>query len=165
MINVAHFMAITPKDSSTYYFQNYFYGNNQSFPIPGTSSPSYLFAPFSVQGATAQLNGDNETLVVLLPFSSFALRLVENGNGNRLSKLELKTVWLETNASTSNHSDYFVSAQYVQYFSGVGATYSESTIELRFKSAMDAVNAMLPGLTFSKTNAGTLPLNADINLR
>ena len=92
MINIAHFMAITPQGRSTYYFQNYFYGDNQSFPVPGTSSPGYLFAPFTVQGAMSQLNGDNETLVVLLPFSTFALRLVEDGNGNRLSKLELKTV-------------------------------------------------------------------------
>lgn len=166
MINIAHFIAITPKGSDTKRFQNFFYNASSSnaIAIPGTSTPLYGFAPFSVQGATAQLNGENETLQVLFPFTTFGVRLVEEGNGNRLSRLEVKTLWLENNQATSEPSDYIITAQYTEFYVGVGASFSDSTIELRFKSAMDSVNANFPAQTFTRENAGILPLNADINL-
>lgn len=168
MINIAHFISITPKGSSVKRFQNFFYSpssDSNIIAIPGSSSPEYAFAPFSVQGATAQLNGENETLQILFPFTTFGVRLVEEGNGNRLSALEVKTIWLENNKSTTSPSDYLVSAQYVEYYTGLGASFSDTTIELRFKSAMDGVNAGFPARTFARENVGILPLNADVNLR
>jgi hypothetical protein len=168
MINIAHFLAITPKGGTVKRFQNFFYSPSDAsnaFAIPGTSSPLYSFAPFSVQGATAQLNGENETLQVLFPFTTFGVRLVEEGDGNRLSLLELKTVWLETNSSSTNPSSYLVSAQYTEFYTGIGASFSDTTIELRFKSAMDSVNAGFPSRSFTRSNVGILPLNADVNLR
>lgn len=167
MINIAHFLSITPKGSTAKRFQNFFYNASSSnaVAIPGTSSPLYGFAPFSVQGATAQLNGENETLQVLFPFTTFGVRLVEEGDGNRLSAMELKTVWLETNASSTEPSSYIVSAQYTEFYTGIGASFSDTTIELRFKSAMDSVNANFPARTFTRDNVGKLPLNADLNLR
>lgn len=182
MINIAHFITITPRKTiknadgtlsvlnqpgSPNRFQNFFYNASSAntVAIPGTSSPLYAFAPFSVQGATAQLNGENETLQVLFPFTTFGVRLVEEGSGNRLSTMQLKTVWLETNASSTEPSNYIVSAQYTEYYTGLGASFSDTTIELRFKSAMDSVNANFPARTFSRDNVGRLPLNADLNLR
>ena len=167
MINIAHFITITPKGKSAQRFQNFFYaaGTSNSIAVPGTSSPKYSFAPFSVQGATAQLNGENQTLQVLFPFTTFGVRLVEEGSGNRLSLMEVKTLWLESNASSSNVSDYFVSAQYTEYYTGIGASFSDTTIELRFKSAMDSVGAAFPARSFTRDNVGRLPLNADLNLR
>jgi hypothetical protein len=167
MINIAHFITITPKEKSAKRFQNFFYAPDTSntIALPGTASPLYAFAPFSVQGATAQLNGENETLQVLFPFTTFGVRLVEEGNGNQLSIMEVKTVWLESNASSSNVSDYFVSAQYTEFYTGIGASFSDTTIELRFKSAMDSVGAAFPARTFTRDNVGRLPLNADLNLR
>lgn len=167
MINIAHFIAITPKNGSIKRFQNFFYSAtaNNNIAIPGTSSPLYAFAPFSVQGATAQLNGENETLQILFPFTTFGVRLVEEGDGNRLSSLEVKTLWLENNAATTTPSNYLVGAQYTEYYTGIGASFSDTTIELRFKSAMNSVNASFPARTFSRSNVGRLPLNADLNLR
>lgn len=167
MINIAHFITITPKDGSAKRFQNFFYlpDATSNVAIPGTSSPLFTFAPFSLQGATAQLNGENETLQILFPFTTFGVRLVEEGNGNRLSSLEVKTLWLENNTSTTDPSNYLVGAQYTEYYTGVGASFSDTTIELRFKSAMDSVNAALPARTFARENVGILPLNADVNLR
>lgn len=167
MINIAHFITITPKGGSTKRFQNFFYlpDTTSNIAIPGTSSPLFTFAPFSLQGATAQLNGENETLQILFPFTTFGVRLVEEGNGNRLSSLEVKTLWLENNTSTTDPSNYLVGAQYAEYYTGVGASFSDTTIELRFKSAMDSVNAALPARTFARENVGILPLNADVNLR
>lgn len=169
MINIAHFITITPKQTGAVErrFQNFFYASSSSplIAVPGTSSPLYAFAPFRVEGATAQLNGENETVQVLFPFTTFGVRLVEEGDGNRLSRMEIKTVWLENNKSTSEPSDYLVSAQYTDFYIGVGASFSDTTIELRFKSAMDSVNANIPALSFTRQNTGILPLNSDINLR
>lgn len=171
MINIAHFITITPKSGNanglTRRFQNFFFSPSDAgtVPAPGTSSPAFSFAPFSVQGSTAQLNGENETLQILFPFSTFAVRLVEEGNGNRLSSLEVRTLWLENNRATTNFSDYLVAAQYSEFYTGIGASFSDTTIELRFKSAMDSVNAGIPARTFGRDNVGILPLNADVNLR
>lgn len=167
MINIAHFITITPKGSSAKRFQNFFYSATDvgGVPVPGSSSPSYGFAPFSVQGSTAQLNGENETLQILFPFTTFGVRLVEEGDGNRLSALEIRTLWLENNRATTNFSDYLVGAQYTEFYTGIGASFSDTTIELRFKSAMDSVNAGIPARTLARDNVGILPLNADLNLR
>lgn len=113
----------------------------------------------------AQLNGENETLQLLFPFSTFAVKLVEEGNGNRLSKLEMKTLWLETNSNGYDPASYLVSGQYTDNYVGIGSTFSETTIELRFKSAMNSVNASFPAQSFTRKNAGILPLNSDINIR
>ena len=168
MINIAHFITITPKGGATRRFQNFFYAASDvgAVAIPGTSSTTYAFAPFSVQGSTAQLNGENETLVILFPFTTFGVRLVEEGSGNRLSSLEVRTVWLEnTSATATAPSNYIIGAQYTEFYTGVGASFSDTTIELRFKSAMDSVNAGIPARTFARDNVGILPLNADVNLR
>jgi hypothetical protein len=167
MINIANFIAITPKGGSVKRFQNFFYNasSSNSIAIPGTDSPLYAFAPFSVQGATAQLNGENNILQVLFPFTTFGVRLVEEANGNRLSSMEMKTIWLETNSSGNAPSDYIASAQYTDFYTGIGASFSDTTIELRFKSAMDSVNANFPARTLTRDNVGRLPLNADLSLQ
>jgi hypothetical protein len=165
MINIAQFISITPKSGAVRRFQNFFHSESGGVPIPGTASPSYLFAPFRAEGVMAQLNGENETLQLLFPFSVFAVKLVEEGDGNRLTKLEMKTVWLENNSASSNASDYLVSGQYTENYVGIGATFSDTTIELRFKSAMDSVNANFPAQSFTRKSVGILPLNSDISLR
>jgi len=170
MINIAQFISITPKNGDVQRFQNFFHSENGSAPIPGTTSPTYTFAPFRAEGVMAQLNGENETLQLLFPFSVFAVRLVEAGDGNRLSKLEMKTVWLESNSATSEASGYrlknnLVSGQYTENYVGIGASFSDTTIELRFKSAMDSVNANFPAQSFTRKTVGILPLNSDISLR
>jgi hypothetical protein len=82
----------------------------------------------------------------------------------------MKTVWLESNSATSEASDYrlknnLVSGQYTENYVGIGATFSDTTIELRFKSAMDSVNANFPAQSFTRKSVGILPLNSDISLR
>lgn len=167
MINIAHFLSITPKNAETKYFQNFFYFPSTSnlIPVPGTASPGYMFAPFRVEGAVTQLNGENDTLQILFPFTTFGVRLVEEGDGNRLSRMEIRTVWLENNGTGAEFSDYLKSAEHVEYYTGIGASFSDTTIELRFKNAMDSVNGIIPAQTFTRKNAGILPLNSDISLR
>ena len=178
MINIAHFVVIETS-SRTFRLQNFFTkGSNAANtqipnfdvafpndPVGGEDSSNYGFAPFSVQGSSSQLNGENEPLLILLPFTRFSVQLVEEGNGNRLSKLQLKTIWLEGSDPDGNGIQYSTLSRFTEFYVGIGASFSETTIELRFRSAMDAVGARFPGDRFTRDNVGILPVERQIRSR
>lgn len=165
-VHIAHFLFIETANGQSHYYQNYFFNTGAStVAIPGTASPTYRYAPFRVEGALSSLNGENSLLRVLFPHSAFTIALVENGEGNRLSKLSLKTVWMATTGSIVDYSSYTKTAEYEEFYVGVGASFDDTTVELRFRSAMDSVGASFPRQTFSSKNVGFLPLNAEISLR
>jgi len=133
-------------------YQNYFINEQKSL-----AGETYDFAAFQAEGALASLNGDNQQLRVLFPNNELVVRFVEEGNGNRLTVLALSTAWLNAAGSiTTYFTDYFV---------GIGASFSEETVELRFRSSMDSVGAGFPGRILSVDNVGTLPLNSELYLR
>lgn len=133
-------------------YQNYFVGQSSTY-----LSESYSFAPFRAEGALASLNGDNENLRILFPNIEVALRLLEQANGNRLSELTLVTAWLNPSEQIINTvTDYYI---------GIGASYSETTIELRYRSAVDSVGSAFPARTFTRDLVGPLPLNSELYLR
>lgn len=139
---------------------DFFIHRGQNFFINETkqwNGQSYGFVPFRAEGAVANLNGDNSILQLLLPNQDIVLRLVEQGNGNRLSRLLLTTVWL-TEALN-------VSRSYEERYVGIGCSYSETTVELRFRSAMDSVGAQFPGRKLTRDLVGILPISADLSLR
>jgi hypothetical protein len=135
-----------------YPYQNYFVGQSSSY-----LSDAYAFAPFRAEGSLASLNGDNENMRVLFPNIEVALRLVEAANGNRLSELTLTTAWL-------NASDQIITTL-TDYYLGIGASFSETTIELRFRSAIDSVGSAFPSRTLTRELVGPLPLNSELYLR
>jgi hypothetical protein len=151
-LKIAQYFKLTTATGTVLRYQNYFVGQSSSY-----LSESYTFAPFRAEGALATLNGDNQQLQVLFPNVEYALRLVEQGNGNRLSELQLTTAWL-------NGSDQ-ISTTLSDYYLGIGASFSETTIELRFRSAIDSVGSQFPGRTLTRELVGPLPLNADLYLR
>lgn len=134
-------------------YQNYFVNETKTY-----NSQKYAFMPFSTNGSTSNLNGDNSLLSVLIPNIPIAVRLLEQGNGNRLSRLTLSTVWLNENleATTKSYSEYYI---------GIGSSVSESTLELRFRSAMDSVGSQFPSRNVTRRLVGLLPLNADLMLQ
>jgi hypothetical protein len=151
-IRVGQYFRLTTANGTVHRYQNYFVGQSSSY-----LSESFEFAPFQAEGTTASLGGDNEQLRVLFPHVEFALQLVEAGNGNRLSQLRLTTAWLTSTGSISNAlNDFYV---------GVGASFSETTIELRFRSAIDSVGSAFPGQTLTRELVGPLPLNSELYLR
>jgi hypothetical protein len=165
-VRIANFAYIKTAKGTKHYYQNYFYAKSTSkVAVPGTTTPTYLYAPFRVEGALAALNGDNSILRVLFPHSEFSVAMVEDGDGNRLSQLSLKTVWMATTGDISDYSSYSVTASYDEYYIGVGASFDDTTVELRFRSAMDSVGASFPRRTFTSKNVGILPLNAEVSLQ
>jgi hypothetical protein len=156
----------TPISGTTHRYQNFFYGTNDSqVAVPGTSVPLYEFAPFRAEGSLASLNGENALLRVLFPHSEFSVALVEEGDGNRLSRLSFKTAWLGNTGSLSSYENYSTVASYDEYYIGVGASFDDTTVELRFRSAMDSVGANFPRRTFNTTNVGILPVTAEVSFR
>jgi phage-related protein len=151
-IRIAQLFNLRTSSGTRHRYQNYFVG--QSYTYLGAK---YDFAPFQVSGAMASLGGDNETVQVLFPSLEVVLRLVEEGDGNRLSELTLTTLWLNANGAIAN--------QYEDYYVGSGAGFNDDTVELRFRSAMDSVGSNFPARTLTSDNVGILPLNAELYLR
>jgi hypothetical protein len=151
-IRIAQFFRLVTANGKLHRFQNYFVNESSEY-----LGESYGFAPFQPEGSMAALNGDNQQLRVLFPNVEYALRLVEEGDGNRLSELRLTTTWLTASGQISNAlNDFYV---------GIGAGFSETTLELRFRSAIDSVGSEFPGRTFTRDLVGPLPLNAELILR
>jgi phage-related protein len=151
-IRICNFFRLTTAKGALHRYQNYFIGETKVF-----QGQSYAFSPFQADGALASLNGDNQQLRVLFPSQELVIRLVEDGDGNRLSVLALTTAWL--NAAGD------ISTFYPDFFIGTGATFNDDTVELRFRSSMDSVGAAFPARTFTSNNVGILPLNAELYLR
>lgn len=151
-IRVCQFFDLRTNNSQRHRYQNYFIGENKVF-----LGSTFSFAPFRAQGSSASLSGDNQTTQVLFPNTDLVIRLVEAGEGNRLSELTLTNAWLDAlgNVLTSL-TDYYV---------GTGATFSEDTVELRFRSALDSVQTGFPARTLTLDNVGVLPLSSELYLR
>ena len=151
-IRIAQYFDLLDVSGIRHRYQNYFVQEPKS--IAGVR---YEFAPFRAEGSTANLNGDNSVIRILFPNLEFAIRLVEQGDGNRLSELTLTTQWL--NAANA------VVRSYEERYVGIGASYSETTIELRYRTAMDSVGATFPARTLTRSLVGSLPLNAQLVLQ
>ena len=116
------------------------------------------FAPFQVDGSVSTLGGDNSQIKVLFPATKYAIRLVEKGDGNRKSQLTLTT-----NFITEGEQIGALISQ--EIYVGIGASFSESTVELRFNTAVDAVASNFPAQRLNEENVGILPLDSALSLR
>lgn len=151
-IRIGHYFRLTAANGTVYRFQNYFVSQSSTY-----LGESYGFAPFQAEGSTATLNGDNQQLNVLFPNVDYGLQLLNAADGNHLSELRLTTAWLTDSGQ--------VATQLTDFYVGLGAGFSETTIELRFRSAIDSVGSEFPGRTLTRALVGPLPLNAELYLR
>lgn len=152
-IRICQFFQLTTAEGTVHRYQNYFAYTQKKY-----NTKTYNFAPFRAEGSIASLNGENNILQVLFPNIEFAIKLLEEGDGNRLSTLVLTTQWL------TNKDEYSTNSQ-TEYYVGVGASISETTIELRFRSAIDSVTSNFPGRTLNQELVGPLPLDSQIYLQ
>lgn len=151
-VRIAQYFALVDGQGRSYCYQNFFINERRSF-----AGTTFDFAPFQMQGSVANLNGDNAMVHLLFPNVEYAIRLVELADGNRLSRLTLTTQWLNANLQTAR--------SYEERYVGIGASFSETTIELRYRSAMDSVGAAFPARTLTRNLVGPLPLNAQLVLQ
>lgn len=118
---------------------------------------TYNFAPFEVSGTTASLGGDNPAVSLLLPNEEYIVKLLDGADGNRNSELTLTHIWLTPDEKP-------LPGPLVEFYVGIGAGNSDTTVELRFRSPMSAITRF-PRRVLTAENAGILPLNAELSLR
>ena len=147
-IRFAHYIKITTTKKD-YRYQNYFVKQ---------TADGHEFAPFQVQGSVANLNGDNAQIQLLFPTTEYALALVEEGDGNRQSRPIVSTF----NVTSGEVRGDLISTE---FYIGLGASFSEDTIELRFNTAIDSVATNFPARRFTQDNVGYLPLDSALSLR
>jgi hypothetical protein len=152
-IRICQFLVLTTSTGDIHQYQNYF--ANQPIVYGGKR---YEFAPFRAEGSISSLNGDNSLLQVLFPNIELIVRLLDAGNGNRLSTLVLTTQWL-------TNTDAFTPNVQIEYYVGVGASLNETTVELRFRSAIDSVSSNFPARTLTRELVGPLPLDSQLYLQ
>jgi len=151
-IRIAQYFDLTTANGVRHRYQNFFVQEPRTL-----AGARFEFAPFRAEGSTANLNGDNALVRVLFPNVEYAIRLVEQGDGNRLSRLTITTQWLNAALAPSR--------TYEERYVGIGASYSDTTIELRYRTAMDSVGAAFPAQTLTRSLVGPLPLNAQLVLQ
>jgi len=151
-IRIAQYFYLRDTDNNRYAFQNYFVQQTKTL-----NGLKYTFAPFRAEGTVSNLTGDNALLQVLFPAEPFAIKLVEQADGNRLTRLTLTTQWLNASENTVR--------SYEERYVGIGASVSDTTLELRFRSAMDSVGAQFPRQTLTLRNVGPLPTSTQISLQ
>ena len=151
-IRIAQYFDLTTANGVRHRYQNFFVQEPRIL-----AGARFEFAPFRAEGSTANLNGDNALVRVLFPNVEYAIRLVEQGDGNRLSRLTITTQWLNAALAPSR--------TYEERYVGIGASYSDTTIELRYRTAMDSVGAAFPAQTLTRSLVGPLPLNAQLVLQ
>lgn len=152
-IRICQLIELKFQGGGTLRAQNYFVKQSYSF-LGG----SYQFVPFQVSGSMMALGGDNETLTILFPNVELAVLLLEGGDGNRNSELTLYNLWL-------NEADLPIPDPIPEFYVGQGSTFSETTIECRFRSALDSVGGVFPNRIITAENSGVLPLNSDVSLQ
>jgi hypothetical protein len=152
-IEICQLLDLKMKNGTRLKAQNFFVKQTYTFLGEG-----YVFVPFQVSGSMMTLGGDNETLTVLFPNVELALTLLEGGDGNRNSELTLRNLWL-------NSAHQPLPDPIPEFYVGQGSSFSETTIECRFRSALDAVGGNFPARILTAENCGVLPLNADVRLQ
>jgi len=152
-IKICQLLHLKMRNGAELRAQNYFV--RQSYRFLGND---YQFVPFQISGSIMTLGGDNETLTVLFPNVEMAITLLEGGDGNRNSELTLHNLWL-------NQADQPIPDPIPEFYVGQGSTFSETTIECRFRSALDSVGGTFPARIITAENSGVLPLDADVRLQ
>jgi hypothetical protein len=152
-IRICQFFDLTTSTGNRHLFQNYYANENKIY-----GNRTYSFAPFRAEGAIASLNGENNILQILFPNLEIGVVMLQAGDGNRLSTLELTTVWLTAAGAYTNNVQ-------TEYYVGVGSSISDTTLELRFRSAIDSVTSNFPNRILTRELVGPLPLDAQLVLQ
>jgi len=152
-IQICQLLDLKMRNGTQLLAQNFFVKQTYTF-----LGQTYQFVPFQISGSLMTIGGDNETLTVLFPNIEMAITLLEGGDGNRNSELVLRNLWL-------NSALQPIPDPIPEFYVGQGSTFSELTIECRFRSALDSVGGAFPARILTAENAGVLPLESSVSLQ
>jgi hypothetical protein len=144
---------LTLTGSQTLRFQNYWIGENVSY-----GGDIYGFLPFAFSGATVTKSGDNQPAALAFPNNSLARGWAE---------MVIRDQWLVTcRAMLINPDDRNSPTLLTSYTAQVvGGGWSDTSIEVRMASVLDAVGADVPRKKLTKQLVGNLPLTSSVRLQ
>jgi len=144
---------LTLVGSQTLRFQNYWIGENVSY-----GGNTFGFLPFAFSGATVTKSGDNQPASLAFPNNALARGWAETA---------IRDQWLVTcqvmliNPDDRN-SPTLLSTYTAQIVSG---NWSDTGIEIRMASVLDAVGADVPRKKLTKQLVGNLPVTSNVRLQ
>lgn len=144
---------LTLTGSQTLRFQNYWIGENVSY-----GGDIYGFLPFAFSGATVTKSGDNQPAALAFPNNSLARGWAE---------MVIRDQWLVTcRVMLINPDDRNSPTLLTSYTAQVvGGGWSDTSIEVRMASVLDAVGADAPRKKLTKQLVGNLPLTSSVRLQ
>ena len=146
---IAQFITLTV-DPHSLRFQNYYMGRDYVY-----NDQTYLFSPFRIEG-TRSSGADNSQISVLFPNSRTSLPLLQLLNGGRLVQARVDSLWMLDDTPEQTITEWYT---------GVGSTFDETTVEIRFRSAVDAVTSGFPRRQMNDALVGLLPQLNEIRLQ
>ena len=135
------------------YFQNYWV--NQDVKWQGKT---YGFLPFAFSGATTTKSGDNQPAAIALPQNALARGWAETAIKERwLARCYVMLI------NTTDSSTPTVLVNYIAQI--VAGSWSDTSIEIRLASVLDAVGADVPRKKLTKQLVGNLPITASVRIQ
>lgn len=143
---VGHFLDL--KGDTVHRWQNFFIKENVG---------NYSFLPFGFSGLTTNRQGDNIDATLVFPNNEISRRHVVNA---------VKDTWVaEVQVILFNPADKTDRSVLHTYVGQVTASsWSESTVNVRLNSLLDAVGSDVPSRRISQQLVGSLPTTANIQL-
>ena len=138
---------------TTLNFQNYWVAENVTY-----DGITYSFLPFGFSGVTVTRSGDNQPATLVFPNNALSRGWIETA---------VTYQWLATCQTLllepDNKSGGRVLASYTAQI--ISGGWSETSVELRMASVLDAVGADLPRKRLTRQLVGKLPLTARVSLQ
>jgi hypothetical protein len=144
---------LTLTGSQALQFQNYWIGENVSY-----GGNTFSFLPFAFSGATTTKSGDNQPASLVFPNNALARGWAETAIQNQ---------WLVTcQVMLINPDDKTNPTLLTSYTAQiVSGAWSDTGIEIRMASVLDAVGADIPRKKLTKQLVGNLPITSSVRLQ
>ena len=150
-LNLGVLLDLKTKSATQYRFQNFKVANDVSY-----QGQTYLFAPFSFNGAISNLKGENLDAGLIFPSTKIVRAWAAEALTNRW--MGYARVMLLNDDSTINN----------QLYSYTGAIASggwdTNSVELSLNTIVDAVRGEIPGRRMNEQLVGNIPITASIRV-
>ena len=149
-LNLGVLLELKAKNATRYRFQNYRVGSDVSY--QGT----WLFAPFSFNGAVSTLKGENLDAALIFPSTKIVRAWASEALRDQWTGVA--RVMLLTDEGDINSELYA--------YTGVIASggWNDTSVELSLNTIVDAVRGEIPGRRMNNQLVGNIPITAALRV-
>lgn len=150
-LNLGVLLELKAGSTTRYSFQNYKVASDVNY-----QGRTWLFAPFSFNGAISNLKGDNLDASLIFPSTRIVRAWASEALTNR---------WMGVARVMLLSDDGTVNSQLYSY-TGVIATgsWDSTSVELSLNTIVDAVRGEIPGRRMNGQLVGNIPITASIRV-